>query len=361
MILLISILIACKPSASSDSKVLVEESEEEEGCVNTFTADVIPPQRITEYGTELLSREDVIPQFLSETGLYSDILTKEIHPAVQLFTPRFELWSDGADKKRWVYIPECEKIDTSNMDDWSFPVGSRFFKEFAIDGKLIETRFIERIGTGPRDFAYASYLWNEAETEAERVGEAGLLAVKNTTHDIPSKTDCLRCHGTYSLGGGRRSRALGFSAIQLNHSAEGATMEALIEADRISIAPSEEELSVPGDEQTQEALGYLHANCGHCHHQDIDRLPQFDLNFWLDVGLSSPEESGAWETAVDNPMQIFQDQHIDARIVSGNPVRSALIYRMKFRGSNAQMPPVGTKIVDEQGLQIVSEWIESLP
>lgn len=362
--LLLGIAAACKPSVSSDTNLPDEDVQpeaEEEGCTNTFPADVMPVQRITEYGTELLSREDIIPKHLSETGLYIDILTKEIHPAFQEFTPRFQLWSDGAEKRRWVYIPECDQIDASDIDDWSFPVGTRFFKEFAIDGKLIETRFIERIGEGPRDFAYASYLWNEDESEAEIVGELGLLSVKNTEHDIPSKQDCLRCHGSYALGGGRASRALGFSAIQLNHTDTALSLEELIDQDRFVLAPDIEAAQIAGDEPTQEALGYLHANCGNCHHQDTDRLPQFNLNLWLDAGITSPALYGAWQSAIDNPAQIFQDQHVDARIVSGNPERSALIYRMQNRGNTAQMPPIGTKIVDEAGLQLLSDWISSLP
>ena len=55
------------------------------------------------------------------------------------------------------------------MDNWDVPVGTRFFKEFSLDGKRIETRIISRIADGPRDFAYASYLWNASETEATRV------------------------------------------------------------------------------------------------------------------------------------------------------------------------------------------------
>ena len=163
---LLCFLAACT-SEPSTSKPTEEdrsyEETEEESCVNTFQVDVMPEQQVTEYGAELMSREDLLPKFLSETVLYSDILTKEIHPAVEEYVPRFQFWSDGAGKRRWAYIPECEKIDTSNVNDWSFPVGSRFFKEFSIDGQLIETRIIQKIGSGPRDFAYASYLWNEDE------------------------------------------------------------------------------------------------------------------------------------------------------------------------------------------------------
>ncbi len=332
----------------------------EEACENTFSAHTLSNEPVTEYGVDLPEREDALPIFLSETGLYRDIENKELHPAIQSFTPQYQLWSDSADKQRWVYIPECEKIDTSDINDWQFPVGTRFFKEFSVDGHRIETRLIERIGTGPRDFAHASYLWNEEETEAERVGEEGLPNAKNTNHNIPSKSQCLQCHGSYSQGGGRPSRGLGFSALQLSHSGEGWTLDQLIAEDRLS-HPPEGSFEIPGDETTRAALGYLHANCGSCHNPSKDGLPQFDLNLWLDVGLSSPEESGAWQTAVNKDTQIFKDQHVDGRIVPGHPERSALLYRMMQRGNRAQMPPIASKITDEAGIEIVSTWIESLP
>ena len=87
----------------------------------------------------------MLPEKLSETELYVDIVQEEVHPAIHLFKPQYELWSDGEGKKRWVYIPECEKIDSSNMNDWSFPVGTRFFKEFSVGNKKVETRYIERL------------------------------------------------------------------------------------------------------------------------------------------------------------------------------------------------------------------------
>src|SRR5512141_1865735 len=45
------------------------------------------------------------PKNLSETGLYSDISTKTIAATNLMFSPQYPLWSDGARKKRWIYLP----------------------------------------------------------------------------------------------------------------------------------------------------------------------------------------------------------------------------------------------------------------
>ena len=332
---------------------------EDSPCVDTFPVDLHEEFK-PEFGVDRPAKEAALPRLLSKTGLYTDIRAKETHPLMWEFTPQFELWSDGADKTRWAYIPECSTIDTQDMDDWQFPVGSRFFKEFSVDGRRIETRLIERIGTGPRDFAFVSYLWDEDESEARIVDAAGLPNARGSGHDIPSKSGCLRCHGTYSLGGGRPSRALGFSALQLSHEGAGLTLSELVDTQRLSHPPVDE-ITVPGDALTQAALGVLHANCGNCHNDTSDRVPQVDLSLWLETSATTVEETGAWQTAVDQPTAIFKDQHVTARIAPGQPEQSAVLYRMLQRHNNAQMPPLASHTIDEVGTSTVAEWIGSLP
>jgi len=327
-------------------------------CEDTFPPD--PPADFTpEFGGKRPTREEALPQKLSKTGLYTDIVAKEVHPAMRRFQPQFQLWSDGAEKRRWAYIPECADIDTSNMDDWRFPVGTRFFKEFSVDGRRIETSIIERIGEGPRDFVYASYQWNDSETEAHRVAEEGVENAHGTNHDIPSKTACLRCHGTFGRGGGRPSRALGFSAVQLSHSEAGANLSTL-KADGKLSHPPDDNFIIPGDAEAQAALGLLHANCGNCHNDTVDKVPQVDLSLWLNTDATTLQETASWQTAVDQPTQTFKDQHVSGRIVSGNPDGSAILYRMLQRGNNAQMPPLATHSIDADGTDIVRAWIGGL-
>lgn len=311
-------------------------------CVNTFEIDAALPER------------------LSETGLYLDIESKEVHEALWAFTPSFQLWSDDAAKARFIYLPECESIDTSDMDDWSFPVGTRFFKEFKVGEQRIETRLVERTGPGPYDFLYASYLWNDEETEATLASEDGVTAAKGTAHNIPSQASCRRCHGSHEKKGGRPSRALGFSALQLSHSDEGTKLDDLIAGGRLTHPPAAP-IQLPGDDVVRAALGYLHANCGTCHNGTSDGVPQTDMNLWFDVDETNLEDTSAYRTAVGKDNKIFNDQHVTARVEPGVPETSSIVYRMEQRGNNAQMPPLATHTVDEEGLALVRAWILSLP
>ena len=62
------------------------------------------------------------PATLSGTGLYSDLSTQTLADGVRSFAPTYQLWSDGAQKSRWVKLPPCGTIDTSDMDHWMLPL-----------------------------------------------------------------------------------------------------------------------------------------------------------------------------------------------------------------------------------------------
>ena len=86
------------------------------------------------------SADGGLPDDLACTGLYADFAAKSAAPNVRAYAPGAPVWSDGADKSRWVYLPAGTKIDTSRMDEWTFPNGTKIWKEFRLGGKRIETR-----------------------------------------------------------------------------------------------------------------------------------------------------------------------------------------------------------------------------
>ncbi|HEX8953626.1 MAG TPA: hypothetical protein VF945_17335, partial [Polyangia bacterium] len=45
------------------------------------------------------------PASLSETGLYADGGSATVRTDVRPYTPGYEMWSDGAAKSRWIYLP----------------------------------------------------------------------------------------------------------------------------------------------------------------------------------------------------------------------------------------------------------------
>src|SRR6185312_1120336 len=83
--------------------------------------------------------EPVPPRRIECTGLYSDVAKKKVAPNAREYGPAEPFWSDGLEKHRWVVLPKGEKIDASDPSEWTFPTGTKFFKEFQSDGKRLET------------------------------------------------------------------------------------------------------------------------------------------------------------------------------------------------------------------------------
>ena len=293
------------------------------------------------------------PPLLSEAGLYeADMVT--LAEGVRPFTPRFALWSDGADKRRWIWLPEGEQIDTSDMDYWELPVGTRVYKEFSRDGKRVETRLLHKQPN--RAWWRIAYQWREDQTEADAVPE-GVADASGTEHDIPSTEDCGTCHLRMP------DKVLGFSAIQLAHDAEDETewtLARLAEEGRLTDAPPAS-LELPGGEVARAALGYMHANCGHCHNPRSSVSSRIAVALWLQAGaLGSVEETPTFLSTVGVNIDGEDGPPLSLIIDPGSPDTSALFQRMNTREETWAMPPLASELVDETGRDAVEAWIESL-
>jgi hypothetical protein len=278
---------------------------------------------------------------LSQTGLYRDIAAKELAPDLIEFEPSYKLWSDGADKTRWLRLPPGTKIDTSDMDHWVFPVGTMLFKEFRLEGKLLETRLVARLGPEPDDYFMGAFRWYDDESDAVFVRD-GENNVRETDHDIPKVQNCFTCHN------GDRGRVLGYSAVQ-----QPAVKAPLSD-------PPVEPYVVPGDEVAREALGYLHANCGNCHNPSGTSRSDTDLTLRLEVSEHAVEDTGIYQSAVQGVLDRWLHKGFDVRIAPGDPDLSAVLARMKLRTKEDAMPPFASERVDTDGVELVRKWIESL-
>ncbi|WP_231864801.1 PQQ-dependent sugar dehydrogenase [Sorangium cellulosum] len=287
------------------------------------------------------------PARLSETGLYADITTGSRAAGTREFRPAHELWSDGAAKRRFVYLPPCSTVDTSDMDHWSLPVGARFWKELRAEGVAVETRFIHRFGPGLDDWLFAAYAWDPARNDAFLV-EAGVEDARGTAHDIPRTADCWECHGKLP------ERVLGFSALQLSHDGPGETMASLSDAGRLTV-PMRGGVRPPGDARAAAALGYLHANCGNCHNS----TGVATLRTRLLAANTTVESTDTYTTGVGVTPSFWEPGAL-YRITPGDPESSDVVRRMEHRGSRAQMPPIASDAADAAGLAAVRSWIEGL-
>ncbi len=288
--------------------------------------------------------ELVWPATLSETGLFEDIAAGTIAADVLAFTPVWPQWSDGESKGRYFSLPPGTQINTEDPDLWQFPDGTRAWKSFLRDGQLIETRFIERQGS---NWMFVSYAWRPDGTDADAVPD-GVENASGTDHDIPDQDTCYRCH--HALG------IQGIGAIQQGADNPEGQLDAWTAAGLLS-HPIVGSTSVPGEGVTREALGYLHGNCGACHVESYYAATSFLLRTRVPVGAMLPEDTLVMQTAINAPTRHATSTSV--AIAPGDPAASQVYERMALRG-NIQMPPVGTEVVDEHGLEVIAAWIEGL-
>lgn len=305
---------------------------------------------------------ETIPSLLSRTGLYQNMATRTLAAGVRPYKPNYELWSDGAEKARYLSLPAGQKIDTSNMDRWVFPVGTKLWKEFRRDGKLIETRLIWKKSAPmglDSGWVMETYVWDDQERDAA-LTIGGVTDARGTAHDVPKESDCPRCHRP------ELERPIGVSAIQLSGAGNGVRLRTLVDEQALTAPPANPDgFVLPGDATARAALGYLHANCGHCHAPDSDQFMIVDMSLRLEVGkLASVAMTPAYVTTVNQLTQSTKGgTQGQIRIKPGNPSQSALYYRMGIRlvaPESLQMPPAATEVVDTTGRAAVGSWIMGL-
>jgi hypothetical protein len=312
------------------------------------------------------------PVHLSKTGLYSNIATKTIASENLMFSPQYPLWSDGARKKRWIYLPPKQSIDAKRADDWVFPIGTKVWKEFSF-GNRVETRYLEK--TGKKVWLYATYAWNENETDAVLVDETGspnhVEIAPGVRHNIPGISDCKACHE-----GQGRDVVLGFNALQLSTnrdpnaphaekvSPEMIDLMSLVDRKLLVHLPKRYVDAPPviaaHSPRERAALGYLSANCGGCHNSK-DPLSTLGMYLKRSVDISPEAARVELETVIGHKSK-YQIPDLDAdqsyRILPGDLSKSAIIYRMASRNPYRQMPPLGTKIIDKEALDLITRWIQ---
>lgn len=302
------------------------------------------------------------PTMLSQTGLYSDIGAGTIAPGVVEYAPRWQLWSDDAAKRRWIYLPPGSQIDTSDMDYWQFPVGTKIWKEFVRGGQKIETRLLEKTGPGATfdDWYAVSFQWQGADAMAVPGG-----VIDDTgPNDIPSRSACRQCHDAM------RNPAVvaSFSALLLDvPSADPQVMNLgrLVADGRLTAPPTNPTAGtyfpLPAGDLARDALGYLHVNCGNCHNGRSNVLVSTQMRLRLELGELTGgtwANTGAHVTAVEQATTLVTPGATKLIDVA-NPAASAVLLRMST-STGIRMPPVGREVTDPTGTQAIQDWITSL-
>jgi hypothetical protein len=314
-----------------------------------------------------------LPHRLSDTGWARSRQHLVPPPGSASFTPQYPLWSDGADKRRWLQLPPGVAIDATDPDAWQFPPGTRLWKAFAHAGRPIETRYMERRADG--GWLFGSYIWNDDGSDATLAPARGaVLAVPQAPggrYEVPGRGDCLACHD------GAVVPVLGVGALQLSPDRDplaphagpadpaDVDLQGLIARGWLRGLPPHLQAQPPRvaarTPLERAALGYLHANCGHCHNangspvpvglvlaQGVADAPATRLRVLASM-LSAPSRY--------RPPGLGAGGHAPAIVAPGQPESSVLRQRMASRHPHQQMPPLGTQLADDEALALIGRWI----
>lgn len=313
------------------------------------------------------------------TGLYSDFASKTVATTNILYKPAVEFWSDGAEKQRWLYLPPNTKIDTSDMDEWSFPTGTKVWKEFKLQGKLVETRLFMKADDG--SWNHTTYRWTSDESDAVRLKAGELVpgvGPDGGTYEIPDEGTCLDCHG------GRKDSLLGVDAVSLGLTgATGITLADLVSGNKLTNPPAKTTLTLPtataaeGADKAAPALAWLSQNCGPCHNENFNADANFTQLFMLLHASDLLGGDGGAPSTYDQlntvKLAVCKDSHrgedggtstTEIKFIRPGQPGDSLISILSGRRSpdpdTDQMPPIISRAVDVAGHQLVDDWINAM-
>jgi len=339
--------------------------------ISSFAEDASGELYITDYNGGLYkivpgsgTINDTIPANLIDTGCVSMADPKQ--PALGLipYAPNAPFWSDGADKQRWMALPDGGKITIdANSGDWDFPDRTVLVKNFLLPGpsgqpsRLIETRLFMR-HPDTHNWAGYTYQWNVAQTAATLVKGGLITHITPPGQDwiYPSEAQCLQCH-TNAAG-----RSLGLETAQLDgnltYPTTGRTANQLTTLNAIgmftALPPARPAYPDPFGSApvAQRARAYLHSNCSQCHRPSGGTPSNMNLQFTTAIG--STNACNVAPTSGDLGLGSA------ARLIApGNAANSLIFVRMNRRDLH-QMPPLASTIKDDNGVLLIQNWINAM-
>jgi uncharacterized repeat protein (TIGR03806 family) len=289
------------------------------------------------------------------------------------------LFSDYAEKKRFLYVPEGAVIGYDARERWQLPEGSILIKTFSYYAdvrhpekgeRLLETRLL--VFTGGRVVPH-TYVWNDAQTQAERKVAGKRLNASWVTadgqtrengYDVPNTNQCHDCHGkpevadTLGLVTRQLDRTLDFGDGPENQ------IDHLAALGLFDVAPEphaqRERLVDPFGKASlsERARSYLDANCAHCHGQGGDTSTS---SMWLGWFDTAPDQDPTRWGVCKRPTSAAGatcEREVD--IVPGQPDQSIYMCRLESDEPKVQMPPLGRNLMHAEGVQLLRAWISLL-
>ncbi len=326
------------------------------------------------------------PAALSAYRLFRDVGARDPNARVTPYDLNTALYSDGALKFRYVYVPAGAQAQYNAEGVFEFPVGTVLVKTFAFaedmrrpteNVRFIETRLLIRRASG---WVALPYVWNAEQTEA-RLSVIGADVPVNFTNEegqaialdwaVPNVNQCSGCHARDG-----DLEPIGPSARNLNRDMNYPPNRDPAAEEMILALPGDQQLRhwvrigildrapddaprVPNGYDTSAPLAararaYLDVNCAHCHNPDG---PAHTSGLDLSWSQTDPSHWGVFKRPVAAGRG---SAGFEFSIDPGHPERSILVHRMQSTDPGVMMPELGRTLVDERGVALIQEWITGM-
>ncbi|MDB6058249.1 MAG: Immunoglobulin I-set domain protein, partial [Verrucomicrobiales bacterium] len=320
------------------------------------------------------------PPQLSKTSIFTDLASLTPTNGIIPYDVNVSLWANGADKRRWIALPNDgspygtnEQVAFSPTGEWSFPQGTVFIKNFTIltnennpnSFRRLETRLLV-LDTNSSAYGI-TYKWRSDQSDAdlltnsfnETLSIQTASGTRTQNYYYPSPQDCLRCHNanahfvlglkTRQMNGNFTYPTTGRSDNQLrtwNHL--GMFNPPLIESN----IPTYAQLNATNTTLplSHRVRSYVDVNCAFCHRPG---------------GVSQAMWDGRFDTALTN-QGIVNGTVVStlgiagARVIrAGSIPQSIMRVRVNALDTSA-MPPLAKTVVDSNTVALLDSWILSL-
>jgi PA14 domain/Chitobiase/beta-hexosaminidase C-terminal domain/Bacterial Ig domain len=324
-----------------------------------------------------------LPPLLSQTGVYGDTTNRIPAAGLIPYALNAPYWTEGAVCSGYLAVPNTsgtitpdEQVRLKPAGAWTFPAGTVFVKNFDLivdetnpqaPRHRLETQILVRDTQG--GVYGVTYKWRPDNSDAdllttglnEDIIVTNATGVSTRTWYYASPSDCLTCHSHVA------GYVLGVNTRQLNRSftypATGVTDNQIRTLNRLGLfSPAINEgvianyskLSPLTDATAsleERARSYLDANCAQCHRPG--GVGNYDASY--DTRLKN-------QRIVNAPAAFPLLGHDNADIVRPKDVRHSVLWlRIGSTEPTVKMPPLAHTLIDTNAVNVVRDWINSLP
>ena len=323
---------------------------------------------------ETLLSESPAPK-LADYRLFTDPGGRRPNAGLTPYSLNTPLFSDYAEKLRFLWMPAGAKAQYVSEGVLAFPVGSVLVKTFAYPADLrrpndniryIETRLLIHKASG---WVAQTYLWNADQADAvlKRAGARVDVAFvdgkgqsRNIDYALPNQNQCKECHqldktltpigpkarnlnGDFAYPGGREN--------QLAHWIRRGLLSGAPTPDAAPRTVRWDDTNAALDAR---ARAYLDANCAHCHNP---RAVASNSGLFLGVEEARGPALGIGK----QPVAAGRGSgNLRVGIQPGDAAASILAYRMASNEPGVMMPELGRSVIHDEGVALIEAWINEM-